>query len=389
MIFPLALLALGLVMFPFYVFHSGVPQPAHVVLFASATLSILSYRRSSQLLSSDLAVALIAFVGYVVVINLINGLYFNGVEESMTYASYYVFNGFVFLGVSCLGLTFVRAGRTELFWSVILVAMLCCLTMQTAIGLLDIGRSYASYRSILYFNNPNQLGYFAVGSCAILFLIQRYRRGSQLWNAAGYVMAIYLAALSVSKAAFLSILSVPAVHLIGGGGVSARRLAAIAVAFAAIVVGADFVGDDLTNNLSRRLSTIGEQDDDSLEGRGYLRIVEYPEYLVFGAGEGIRAARFSHRQEIHSAPATLLFSYGVVGTMLFGYFLFLLYRRAGLLAMAHLIPFFLYNLTHNGFRSPLLWTVMALVFVGAMSDASPARRSSPRHSTRRRVAGTH
>ena len=58
------------------------------------------------------------------------------------------------------------------------------------------------------------------------------------------------------------------------------------------------------------------------ESRGYNRIYEYPEQILLGAGERGRW-RFGpgHEHELHSSFGTVLFSYGIVGFVLFSTFL--------------------------------------------------------------------
>lgn len=55
--------------------------------------------------------------------------------------------------------------------------------------------------------------------------------------------------------------------------------------------------------------------DDTFAGRGYDRICKYPEYLLFGAGEGAHY-RFAEKSlflgEIHSSWAGVLFYYGII-----------------------------------------------------------------------------
>ena len=51
----------------------------------------------------------------------------------------------------------------------------------------------------------------------------------------------------------------------------------------------------LFQGLTKGSLDIGEADDDNLEGRNYDRIWKYPEYLVFGAGEGTIEQRFDKR----------------------------------------------------------------------------------------------
>jgi len=53
-----------------------------------------------------------------------------------------------------------------------------------------------------------------------------------------------------------------------------------------------------------------------LYGRGFLSVIENPEYLIFGAGEG-HASRFGHKFWIHNSLLNIMFSYGILGISLF------------------------------------------------------------------------
>ena len=133
-----------------------------------------------------------------------------------------------------------------------------------------------------------------------------------------------------------------------------------------------FVGSsELFELVQNRVLTA--QSDDGLAMRGYDRIVNHPNYLVFGAGEGAWWRFDSYIDgELHSSIGTLLFSYGIVGLGLFTWFLV---RAAGdrkLLFVAYACPLALYGLTHNGLRFTLMWELLAVLScVGA--DTAPGR----------------
>jgi len=100
-----------------------------------------------------------------------------------------------------------------------------------------------------------------------------------------------------------------------------------------------------------------------LEERGYDRIWHNERYLLLGAGEG-GLSRFDtayvKNMELHSSPGTLLFSYGVVGSILFLVFTWRVIRRARLLFMITLLPPLLYTGAHQGLRFTMLWVVLAI-----------------------------
>ena len=104
----------------------------------------------------------------------------------------------------------------------------------------------------------------------------------------------------------------------------------------------------------------------AVDERGYSRILEYPEYVILGAGEGARY-RFGpeHSHELHSSLGTLLFSYGVPGLAFFLLMLLFVLRRkrfsVWLLTMAPLI----YSLSHQGLRTTLFWIFLTIVWLYA------------------------
>ena len=112
--------------------------------------------------------------------------------------------------------------------------------------------------------------------------------------------------------------------------------------------------------VSKRLGTIGKQEDDTAEARGYLRLIEHPEYLFVGAGEGAHW-RFG-RQELHSGIATLIFSYSIFGLGFFLLFLYTIFNRQPWYYTAMLVPIFLYGLTHQNVRFSYFWVFLACCY---------------------------
>ena len=95
--------------------------------------------------------------------------------------------------------------------------------------------------------------------------------------------------------------------------------------------------------------------------RGYLRVLNYPQYLIAGAGE-LGLDRFHDEdQEFHSTLGTILFSYGIIG---FGIFSFMIYRIlnfSGFGQIIYFVPPFLFGLTHQGFRPTFLWVLFGVL----------------------------
>jgi hypothetical protein len=208
-------------------------------------------------------------------------------------------------------------------------------------------------REVLFFNNPNQLGYFGLLSAAIIFLA--YRAGHlPAWAClAGAASTVLLVALSQSKAAIIGIAVLGMLTTVGRA-----RIVILLVGILVVLIPRDLT---VVSNVETRMSTVGEQEDDNWEARGYTRIIDYPEYLLLGAAEGgyeRLGLPPEHQHEIHSSLGTLLFSYGIVGLSLFLIFLYALVRCAGVAASLYLLPVMLYGLTHMGLREGLFWILL-------------------------------
>jgi hypothetical protein len=255
--------------------------------------------------------------------------------------------------------TEVRAPQI-VYWSIWTALVLQAL----ALSVLGIGEG----RATLFFGNPNQLSLFALLALAYLLLLHSTARASGVVLAIGMATAVALILVSLSKAAMVSAVVMLALSLlylpVRIRWMLRMRPIAIVVLPIAVVVFFLYFRDELAlvNTVLDRLADIGISADDSLTGRGYSRILEWPQYLLFGAGEGL-TERFGVRFEIHSMFGTLLFSYGLPGVMLVLALLTVTARRAPKQFIILFVPVLLYSMTHHPMRQPMLWAL--LLFIGA------------------------
>jgi hypothetical protein len=248
--------------------------------------------------------------------------------------------------------------------------------------------SRGSMRGEVLFNNPNQLGYYAMLSASILMMAHRRVGLTTVPLTVGMLAAAYLSLFSASRAALAGL-----VILLAIGFLSRLRSMLIAAVLAVpIIFSSPF--DAAIERTQDRVA-----NDDSLgffEERGYDRISAHPEYLVMGAGEGgfkrfeDSTAIGSH--EMHSAYGTILFSYGIVGCVLFIVLCVQLVRGAPLRLMLMLLPAASYSVTHQGLRFTLLWVLLAfpmLMQAGRARAARPAagHRRHPGRQPGRRAGG--
>jgi hypothetical protein len=344
-----------IVLFPFYVFDSGLPQPADWLV--TLLLPVLLWTWNGRLpgsLARPLQ-ALLVFLVYVLVVNVAWSLAIftfslNPKDGFLIAPSFYLFNGMLFLSFL---LMFQRYGEfflwltARLVLASVLLQVVLAFTLQTTLP-----------RTTAMFNNPNQLGYYALLSACIILLAQKRLKLSTLQVTIGVAGCSYLALLSASKAALASI---------GVLGIALLLSKVRTILVASIVLGALIFTDNpfsaAIDRAEQRIS--GDQSYGFLEERGYDRIVAFPEYWVFGAGEGAYR-RFKEisvigSHELHSSLATLFFCYGIIGTIAFCLFLRGALSGAGARAWIIVGAALAYGMTHQGLRFRLLWLLIAMV----------------------------
>jgi hypothetical protein len=296
---------------------------------------------------------LLLFVAYVVLINVmwataLGRFSLSGRDGLLIHPSYYVFNAAICLAGIVLNARFGRAFILITTYGAVLSVLL-----QTVASVFVHGGGDS--RGMLFFNSPNQLGYYAV-LCSTIVVFGAKRVPVSRWIVAGvFFSSGYLAVISMSRAAIIAVGVLAVLTLLS-------RPSAMLLAFGLFMAAFqlfDPAGEVLEHSVVR-LQSISETDP----GRGYDRIWQHPEYWLMGAGEGA-LDRFPDTQleghELHSSLGTLFFSYGVIGTLLFAGFLFHAARRGGVLALLQLTPAALYGLAHQGLRFSLVWVMVALI----------------------------
>jgi hypothetical protein len=341
---------------PIYVFKSGLPQPGDILLFIFAPFVLARWKGRLRRQSARAARALMWFLGYVVLSavlwSFIAGMWsFNAKRGFFQTPWYYIFDALVFLVLLVL---YERHG--ERFVKLTIWATLISVGLQFAITF--IYTRGGPLRSYGLFNNANQLGYFAILSACLLFLGARRARIPTLLFVGAQLACCYFALLSASRAALGAAAILMMVSVLN----QLKSLIAVGL-IAAIFL---FVTNPFEAAIDRAHTRITTDESlGLLEERGYDRIVDHPEYLLLGAGEGgynryyYTSAIRAH--EIHSSAGTLIFCYGIVGTSLFLVFLWNVIRGASPQRILLLLPAAAYGLSHQGLRFTSLWVLLAVV----------------------------
>lgn len=361
--------ALYVASIPIYVGESGLPQPGNALLFILLPLALKGWNGKLRAVVLQTLKPLFWFVAWVFIVNFgwaaIQWEW--GVGKYVLHPLYYAFNAAMFLTAQLIyqrhGPVFIRVT------GYVVVVVVLILVVASFFVRNDLSRPTLS------FNNPNQLGYYALLAACLIALVQRIAKMGIVTASIALMGCTYLSVLSASRAATagIGILFVLLVF-------SNPRLIIVGIIAA---VGLLAVGGPVADSMDyeqRRALFERDKDSDLVEERGYDRLWNYKEHLLLGAGEG-DFERFSApgmEREIHSSAATVLFSYGIVGTVLFFLFVIRVIGRAHFRAIVMLVPPFAYTIAHQGLRFTMLW-VLLTIFVACKPGAGrrpPGARAS-------------
>lgn len=360
---------MGIISTPFYIFPSGGVQLSDVFFLLSVIIFLStkeSYSLFDELKYFSKLLYLRIFIFWAFLVNLFVFIYWFQTDTLLS-SFYYVYDYIILLLTLALfrlgGNSFLTGTYYSFFTGIILVLIFAILNLDYLFA------DKYFFRRAVTFNNPNQLGYWALMSMTVLFILKKTLSLNKVkyFNvifALGILMTLYLSLISLSKASVISIIILIAVNSIRNFKVIIFMSLLSIASFSYIELGED----NFVSKIEKRLSNIGKANDDNLEGRNYDRIWKYPKYVFLGAGEGTIEQRFDKDNEIHSTIGTIIFSYGFFGTLMFVLFLFSLFWENKYSFIIYLLPLLLYSLTHMGLRSKLFWIILILVIISNRID---------------------
>ena len=344
---------------PIYLFPSGGPQISDA--FAFLALLLVAVEGKFELLPDfrKPVSALTVFVVYTITVNVFWAVFVFD-AKLLTKCLFYLYN----LAIFVMFLHF--AGKyQDRFLKLVALSLLISVLGMVILSLAM--PSLGGQRRVITFNNPNQLAYWTLLSACIFAACAHRVKIHFLLSVAFYLGILYVSFLSLSKAAMAATVALLVM-------VFWRKPQILLVAVACSVIVLVTVHDGaILDNLYQRVSHT--QEDDNLIKRGYDLLWTYPEYLIFGSGEGA-FERFSavRSREFHSTLGTILFSYGIVGLAAFLLFVFRTWRAVGLFHFCLFIPPMLYGVAHQGLRFSLLWILFAAILIGRVEGSNTEAR---------------
>ena len=355
---------LGYITFaPIYIFTSGLPQPADFLIVITAGLAILLFFIKERIIFNRVFTILCLMVALFFLVN-ISYFYFYKDIQFLYSSVYYIFNALVFTVTIIL---FKQNPERVKYWG--RYAVFASILIE-AVWIL-VFDSKMIYRETGSFNNPNQLGYWGLLSACYL-LILNYGQRMKMIDLFFFLLCGYIMSEALSRAVMASYALILIVFFIGNYTSTVMK-----IIMGGVVVFYSFIQVTLLDNpqfliknfesierVLERVESIQTEGGSVLAERGYDRIIENPEFLFFGAGEGAYW-RFSHLGggiELHSGLGTILFSYGFFGLLLFGCFILTIFQRAPLSFWIILLAIMGYGITHQHVRFTGFWLFLGLSY---------------------------
>ena len=344
---------------PIYIFPSGQPQIFHFAFILCLMWFLLfgNFSKSISILRVDREFFFVAIFLSYLFLHAVSLFFLEGSIRVFLGVLYFLFNFMVYFCFRHVFYSFQESHRYFLYFLLTGIFIAVFSVFYTGINIsFTVGEAT---RQLGFFNNPNQLGFYAVLCISFALALRILANISEKLFWLITALALFLAISSLSKAAVISIIFVIFFYFFG----SIRTLflgcllALLAVAFNLV---------DIVNTFAifERISNIQNESDSSLESRGYFLLSDHPIYMVLGIGEEQAIRMLGH--EVHSTFAALYINYGFFGLFLFLFWgwevFYKCFRVVGLYRCFILFsPLLLYSITHNGIRFSMLWVYLAFL----------------------------
>ncbi len=258
--------------------------------------------------------------------------------------------------------------KINIFLKVSLLSLFFSMFIQIIL-FFKVGLNLQEGRFMIMFQNPNQLGFWALNVIffQIVIFINLQKRHLLLMLLI-FVPSVFLIFISLSQAAMLSLFVLLAIFAFYSFKFYKLYFISFFIFLFILLYYSknSFTSNIFYENVQNRIENdlLNENDNDnSLEARNYTRLINYPQYLIFGSGEG-KVSRFGNvdLNEIHSTFANIIFCYGLLGFIIYSFSFFEIYKYPFSFYSIFLSCYFLFTLTHNTLRWPLFWILPYLFY---------------------------
>ncbi len=371
-------LCVYLLLKPYYFFSSGGLQISDYFLVIAFFIFLLLSSKNNKYIKEEIKNNRL-FIIFTILTFIINGLYFiiYGKFKFLLSSIYYVFN---LIAIIIFLVVFKNDDKFIIRFDKIIKFNLI---VQLILYFTRIGRFYYIDRYMGTFNDPNQFGYYILISFAYISLFNYKLKNKPINLMIYFGISFFLIALSGSTGMLLGIFIMVALKII----YFLRRIykctskIILAVIFLIPILVSIYLMFDIDfssignttifKRLSEKLNKVINYDEldgksysqlSIAEERGYDKLLIYPQYILYGAGEGLyeRFNLVAHIGEIHATFPSILFYYGIIPTIILLIWLYKNLKKVKLNYMIIYISLIVESFTLLNQRQALFWIIFAI-----------------------------
>jgi hypothetical protein len=378
-------LLIYLLLKPFYLFSSGGLQIGDVFLILAFVIMLISLKFNPDTRKKLLHIVNDNkhFVIFTFLALMINVLYFIGQTQFQFLLSTLYF---IFILMAIVLFSFFFKDRS--FLAKVSKVFKFNLAIQLGIFLLGIGKFYDPTRYMGTFNDPNQFGYYILISFFFIYAI-RVLLNTKDRIVPYFLITLFLIVLSASTGmllglgVFLTLSLMRKIKNIAQLPYQSVRKVVYSIVTVCVIVAfilLPLIGMTSNNNnpvrdainnqiiverLTQKVSQSGGSQDSGLsfwEDRGYDKIIEYPVYTLFGAGQGAydRFKLAATDLEIHATFPSILFYYGIVPFSILMWWVYSRVKDSHPELLIMYVALLAESLTLSNQRQTLFWMIIVL-----------------------------
>lgn len=359
---PVFLLLTGILLIQFYVGSSGGLQPSYLILFLFCVSSFFKLKKQKPY-SSKAIRRFVYFFLYALFVNLFYGIWtsdYSGLNATK-FLVYSLLLFYCFYHYSAQNPEVIT--KTTFTLGIGLVISLI-------VSLLGLGRHNFGFRYNGFFNDPNQMAFWVLCSCACFVLYSKHL----LLSISAVAISTYLILLTASRSGTIGLVCILLGIAVRNWNYvfSSTKRTITFLLLGTVLIIAVFIltsrpsiisppdilqKDSMTGKLLSRFNEI--EDGDQLKVRGYDLIWLHPEYLFTGYGQR-DLEEFGRVNEIHSTWAGILFYYGIIGLSLFLSVIWSITKHLKTYSLLYFMAPLLYSFSTYGARTPIFYVFLAL-----------------------------
>ena len=359
---------------PYYFFKSGLVQISDIFLIVAFFIFfILNIKNIKNVISCVMENKYYSiFLVFVFIINSIYTYIYKDISFIKS-ISYYIFN---FIAI----ILFSYALKNENFQKRMNTIMKINLMLQFLISIVGIGRMY-SFRYMGTFNDPNQFAFFILITYSSIFIFnKKYKKSILIYLLISIFLIIKSSStgmlLGISVFIVFEILNI-ILHLPKVINQHKKEVLLI-ILFTFIFLAVygmisiikpnveEMIKDKTTNikifeRIKEKLD-MNEERNGLLEDRGYDRIYYYPQYILYGSGEGAysRWNKASFQGELHATLPSILFCYGIIPLILVLLWMYTKVKKLPIDIKIIYIALLLESFTLINSRQALFWIIFII-----------------------------